>query len=205
MPPRGIEAEYRGAAAGCPSRLNAVVRRRYSRAMTHTPPIPAAFRDVLVDLPELTFSGEGTRFHQCFGCGPTHEIGLRVRCFRAAGEVLSPIVVARRYEGPPGVVHGGIVAAYLDEVLAGAAVHHTGRLYRRIVGALREADYRSSACSSGGAARPRPRGSTSTWKPRSRTSRRGRSSRERRAASSPCPRREMEPAPNLLPAKSVSG
>ena len=97
--------------------------------MTHTPPIPAAFQDVLVDLPELTFSGEGTRFHQCFGCGPTHEIGLRVRCFRAAGEVLSPIVVPRRYEGPPGAVHGGIVAAYLDEVLAGAAVHHTGRLY----------------------------------------------------------------------------
>ena len=80
--------------------------------MTHTPPIPAAFQDVLVDLPELTFSGEGTRFHQCFGCGPTHEIGLRVRCFRAAGEVLSPIVVPRRYEGPPGAVHGGIVAAY---------------------------------------------------------------------------------------------
>ena len=97
--------------------------------MTHTPPIPAVFRDVLVDLPELTFSGEGTRFQQCFGCGPTHEIGLRVRCFRAAGEVLSPIVVPRRYEGPPGAVHGGIVAAYLDEVLAGAAVHHTGRLY----------------------------------------------------------------------------
>jgi uncharacterized protein (TIGR00369 family) len=97
--------------------------------MTHTPAIPAAFRDVLVDLPELTFSGEGTRFHQCFGCGPTHEIGLRVRCFRAAEEVLSPIVVPRRYEGPPGAVHGGIVAAYLDEVLAGAAVHHTGRMY----------------------------------------------------------------------------
>jgi len=97
--------------------------------MTHTPPIPAVFQDVLVDLPELTFSGEGTRFHQCFGCGPTHEIGLRVRCFRAAEEVLSPIVVPRRYEGPPGAVHGGIVAAYLDEVLAGAAVHHTGRLY----------------------------------------------------------------------------
>jgi uncharacterized protein (TIGR00369 family) len=97
--------------------------------MTHTAPIHSVFRDVLVDLPELTFSGEGTRFQQCFGCGPTHEIGLRVRWFRAAGEVLSPIVVPRRYEGPPGAVHGGIVAAYLDEVLAGAAVHRTGRLY----------------------------------------------------------------------------
>ena len=97
--------------------------------MNQTAPFPAVFRDVLADLPELAFSEEGTRFHQCFGCGPTHEIGLRVRCFGAQGEVLSPIVVPRRYEGPPGAVHGGIVAAYLDEVLAGAAVHRTGRMY----------------------------------------------------------------------------
>jgi acyl-coenzyme A thioesterase PaaI-like protein len=27
------------------------------------------------------------------------------------------------------MAHGGIVAAYLDEVLGGAAVNHTGRLY----------------------------------------------------------------------------
>src|SRR4029077_686338 len=121
--------KYRGAAAGCPSRLNAAVRGRYSRAMTHTPPIPSVFRDVLADLPELTFSGEGTRVQQCFGCGPTHEIGLRARCFRDAGAELSPIVVPRLYEGPPGAVHGVIVAAFLDEVLAGGAVHHTCRLY----------------------------------------------------------------------------
>ena len=48
---------------------------------------------------------------------------------RTEGEVLSPIVIPRRFEGPPGAAHGGIVAAYLDEVLAGAAVHHTGRMY----------------------------------------------------------------------------
>jgi acyl-coenzyme A thioesterase PaaI-like protein len=38
-------------------------------------------------------------------------------------------VIPRRFEGPPGAAHGGIVAAYLDEVLAGAAVSATGRLY----------------------------------------------------------------------------
>jgi len=97
--------------------------------MTSSPPVPDAFRDVLLDLPELAVSGAGSRFQQCFGCGPFHETGLRVRCFLAEGEVLSPIVVPRCYEGPPGAVHGGIVAAYLDEVLAGAAVQHTGRMY----------------------------------------------------------------------------
>jgi acyl-coenzyme A thioesterase PaaI-like protein len=42
--------------------------------------------------------------------------------------VLSPIVVPRRYEGPRGAAHGGIVTTYLDEVLAGAAVRGTDRL-----------------------------------------------------------------------------
>ena len=94
--------------------------------MTHTPPIPAAFQDVLVDLPELTFSGEGTRFQQCFGCGPGHPTGLRVRRFRKDGGVVSPILIAPEYAGPPGAAHGGIVAAYLDEVLGAAAARGLG-------------------------------------------------------------------------------
>lgn len=36
--------------------------------------------------------------------------------------MISPIIVPGQYAGPPGTAHGGIVAAYLDEVLA-AAVH----------------------------------------------------------------------------------
>jgi acyl-coenzyme A thioesterase PaaI-like protein len=36
--------------------------------------------------------------------------------------VMSPIIVSAHYAGPPVAAHGGIVAAYLDEVLA-AAVH----------------------------------------------------------------------------------
>jgi uncharacterized protein (TIGR00369 family) len=88
-----------------------------------------AFADVLRGLPEIAVSGDDTPFHQCFGCGPRHDIGLRVRCFGTDGGVLSPIVVPKRYAGPVGAAHGGIVAAYLDEVLAAAAVHHTGRLH----------------------------------------------------------------------------
>ena len=97
--------------------------------MTSTPPIPAPFAEVFTGLEELRFTGPGARFHECFGCGPNHEIGLRVRCFRADGEVLSPIIIPVRFEGPPGAAHGGIVAAYLDEVLAGAALNHTGRIH----------------------------------------------------------------------------
>jgi len=97
--------------------------------VTHDPPLPEPFAGRFAPLPEVRFSGPRSNLHGCFGCGPRHEIGLRVRTFSGDGEVLSPILIPRRFEGPPGAAHGGIVAAYLDEVLAGAAVSHTGRLY----------------------------------------------------------------------------
>lgn len=67
-------------------------------------------------------------FHGCFGCGPEHPLGLRVRCFRTPDGVVSPIVIPSRWQGPAGAAHGGIVAAYLDEVLAGAIVRGSGRV-----------------------------------------------------------------------------
>jgi acyl-coenzyme A thioesterase PaaI-like protein len=95
----------------------------------HEPPLPAPFAERFASLPEVKFSGPRSSYHGCFGCGPEHDIGLRVRTFSAGAEVLAPIVVPRRFEGPPGAAHGGIVAAYLDEVMAGAAVNHTGNPY----------------------------------------------------------------------------
>jgi len=97
-------------------------------AMPH-PGLPAPFESRFAGLQELTYTGPGTSFHECFGCGPNHGIGLRVRTFRGDGEVLSPIVIPKRFEGPPKGAHGGIVAAYLDEVMSGAAVNHTGRIH----------------------------------------------------------------------------
>ena len=95
--------------------------------MSHGVPLPAPFMPRFAGLAEVRYEAERTPFHACFGCGPDHDIGLRVRCYQSGAEVLSPIVVPARFAGPPGAAHGGIVAAYLDEVLAGAAVHHTGR------------------------------------------------------------------------------
>ena len=97
--------------------------------MIHDPALPPPFAERFAPLTEVKFSGPRSSFHNCFGCGPGHDIGLRVRTFTEDGGVLAPIVIPRRFEGPPGAAHGGIVAAYLDEVLAGAAVNHTGRMY----------------------------------------------------------------------------
>jgi len=89
--------------------------------------LPAGFEKFFAGLVELrSSSGPGVAFQRCFGCGPAHPSGLRVRVFKTDDGVLSPVVVSSQYEGPPGAAHGGIVAAYLDEILGGAVVRATG-------------------------------------------------------------------------------
>ena len=59
---------------------------------------------------------------QCFGCGHANEEGLQLD-FRQVGAraVEAVVVVHLRFAGPPGVVHGGIQATLLDEVMGKAA------------------------------------------------------------------------------------
>lgn len=53
----------------------------------------------------------------CFVCGLANPIGLKLRFdITAPGEVTTLYTVPECYQGFPGVVHGGIVAAMLDEV-----------------------------------------------------------------------------------------
>jgi uncharacterized protein (TIGR00369 family) len=55
----------------------------------------------------------------CFVCGRENGAGLRSRWVndRAAGEVRSTLVLAEHFHGYPGIAHGGIVAALLDEAM----------------------------------------------------------------------------------------
>jgi len=99
----------------------------HSRAVSAD--IPAVFGDFFAGLVEQRYTnGPGDAFHRCFGCGPAHPRGLRVRVFKTDDGVVSPVVVSRDHEGPPGAAHGGIVAAYLDEILGGAVVRATGKV-----------------------------------------------------------------------------
>lgn len=55
----------------------------------------------------------------CFVCGRRNPVGLHMQ-FHDDGEheVVSEYTVAERYQGYPGIVHGGILASMLDEVIA---------------------------------------------------------------------------------------
>lgn len=59
---------------------------------------------------------------RCFGCGQRNEQGLRLRFQRTGpGAVEATYEAPEHFGGAPGVVHGGIQAALLDEALGFAA------------------------------------------------------------------------------------
>jgi acyl-coenzyme A thioesterase PaaI-like protein len=79
----------------------------------------------------------------CFGCGVSNPLGLNMRFYMTnPGEITSEYTVPYDYEGYPGVVHGGIVAAMLDEVCSRA--HMTGDPPRFMYTARLEVRYRKT-------------------------------------------------------------
>jgi uncharacterized protein (TIGR00369 family) len=53
----------------------------------------------------------------CFVCGVQNPYGLKLKFFEEGpGEVIANYTVPKQFQGYPGVVHGGIIAAMLDEV-----------------------------------------------------------------------------------------
>lgn len=53
----------------------------------------------------------------CFLCGRQNDIGLKISWYSdiEAGRVRAKVVIPEQFNGYPGFVHGGIVAALLDE------------------------------------------------------------------------------------------
>lgn len=59
--------------------------------------------------------------HNCFGCGLQNPTGLRLRFFLGEdGAVVCHTRLARRFSGPPGHAHGGVIATLLDEAMSKA-------------------------------------------------------------------------------------
>jgi uncharacterized protein (TIGR00369 family) len=59
----------------------------------------------------------------CFVCGLENQYGLRLAFYETGpGEVTTEVTTPERFQGFPGVVHGGVVAAILDETASRAAM-----------------------------------------------------------------------------------
>jgi len=59
--------------------------------------------------------------NRCFGCGQANRTGLRLKFFVDEEQtIFCPLRLARRFEGPPGYAHGGVIATLLDEAMSKA-------------------------------------------------------------------------------------
>ncbi|UCH59991.1 MAG: PaaI family thioesterase [Anaerolineales bacterium] len=79
----------------------------------------------------------------CFVCGVANPVGLQLRFYsHGAEQVEAEYIVPEHYQGYPGLVHGGIVAAMLDEICARALM--TGENPRFMFTARLELRYRKN-------------------------------------------------------------
>src|SRR5208283_3440719 len=61
--------------------------------------------------------------HNCFGCSPTNAYGLRMKFFTDEKSLFSWLTVAGHLCGWDNLVHGGVLAAILDETMGWTAIH----------------------------------------------------------------------------------
>jgi len=64
----------------------------------------------------------------CFGCGSANPHGLRLRFFADSASVVSYVEVPAHLCGWSTLVHGGIIATMLDEIMGWTAIHFLKRL-----------------------------------------------------------------------------
>ncbi len=58
-----------------------------------------------------------TGYQRCFVCGQRNPVGLKLRFALDDGDVVTRFMPGPEHQGFPGVTHGGILAALLDETL----------------------------------------------------------------------------------------
>lgn len=75
-------------------------------------------------------------YQRCFACGPRNPSGLHLHYRQEGDAIVTEFTLDERFQGFPGVAHGGILATILDETLSRTAAAEgrwmmTGRLELR--------------------------------------------------------------------------
>lgn len=66
-----------------------------------------------------------TTYQRCFACGQQNDAGLKLRFRREGHRIIADYHPQERYQGFPGILHGGVLATMLDETMS-----RTGALRR---------------------------------------------------------------------------
>ena len=82
---------------------------------------------------------------RCFVCGPDNPIGLHLRFRLEEDACMSEFTPGENHQGYPGVIHGGMIYAVLDDVMANwlylrGARAYTARCEIRYLDPVREGD-----------------------------------------------------------------
>jgi acyl-coenzyme A thioesterase PaaI-like protein len=107
--------------------------RSVTRSNLTTPPAEAMVPTTHPDTPV----GEkiGPHYNHCFGCGPDHPTGLHLQVVidEDGPAVAAEFTVGEVHQGAPGLAHGGVLSAAMDEAMGSVAwllrkPYVTGRL-----------------------------------------------------------------------------
>ena len=84
---------------------------------------------------------DNTDFQRCFVCGQRNPFGLHLHFHNEGAHIVAEFTGDDRHQGFPGVVHGGILAAILDEAMGRVSVLE----HRWVMTARLELRYRAPA------------------------------------------------------------
>jgi acyl-coenzyme A thioesterase PaaI-like protein len=68
--------------------------------------------------PDVEMGVPKTESHGCFACGDVNDVGLHLQIRPMPEGAWAELTVAEHFEGWKGVVHGGILATILDDVMS---------------------------------------------------------------------------------------
>lgn len=94
----------------------------------------------VLPVPDPTVLAHIPRVHlpNCFGCGPVNDICLGIEPRYVDHKVLADLRFHPRFAGGPGLVHGGAIAAFFDDLIGFVPMTHM----RPAVTANLSVDYR---------------------------------------------------------------